>query len=109
MPQVIALRLGHAKYLKAISYAKVKTDAVDPATLAQLLRVELIPEGHMISDANREIRDVLRARLLLVSRTIAADGVSAPCSRSTMWRRRRSCQRCRDSRPSCTPRKPRCS
>ena len=52
----IDLRLGHAKYLKAISYAKVKTDAVDAATLAQLLRVPLIPEAHMISDANREVR-----------------------------------------------------
>lgn len=70
VPQGIDLRLGHAKYLKAISYAKVKTDAVDAATLAQLLRVQLIPEAHMISDAHREIRDVLRARLLLVSRTV---------------------------------------
>lgn len=34
VPQGIDLRLGHAKYLKAISYAKVKTDAVDAATLA---------------------------------------------------------------------------
>jgi len=64
------LRLGHAEYLKAISYAKVQTDAVDAATLAQLLRVQLIPEAHMISEAHREIRDVLRARLLLVSRTL---------------------------------------
>lgn len=70
VPQGIDLRLGHAKYLKAISYAKVKTDAVDAATLAQLLRVQLIPEAHMISDAHREIRDVLRTRLLLVSRTL---------------------------------------
>lgn len=69
VPQGIDLRLGHAKYLKAISYAKVKTDAVDAATLAQLLRVQLIPEAHMISDAHREIRDVLRARLLMVART----------------------------------------
>ena len=70
VPQGIDLRLGHAKYLKAISYAKVKTDAVDAATLAQLLRVQLIPEAHMISDAHREVRDVLRTRLLLVNRTI---------------------------------------
>ena len=70
VPQGIDLRLGHAKYLKAIRYAKVKTDAVDAATLAQLLRVQLIPEAHMISDAHREIRDVLRARLLLVGRTL---------------------------------------
>ena len=69
-PQGIDLRLAHAKYLKAISYAKVKTDAVDAATLAQLLRVQLIPEAHMISDTTREIRDVLRARLLLVSRSL---------------------------------------
>jgi transposase len=70
VPQGIDLRLGHAKYLKAISYAKVKTDAVDAATLAQLLRVQLIPEAHMISAAHREIRDVLRARLLLVGRRL---------------------------------------
>ena len=68
--QGIDLRLGHAKYIKAISYAKVKTDAVDAATLAQLLRVQLIPEAHMISDANREVRDVLRTRLLLVTRIL---------------------------------------
>lgn len=31
----ISIVLAHAKYLKAISYAKVKTDAVDATTLAQ--------------------------------------------------------------------------
>lgn len=72
VPEGVDLRLGHAKYLKAISYAKVKTDAVDAATLAQLLRVGLVPEAHMISPAQRETRDVLRARLLLVSRAIQA-------------------------------------
>ena len=70
VPQGIDLRLGHAKYLKAISYAKVKTDAVDAATLAQLLRVDLIPEAHMISPALRETRDLLRARLVLVGRRL---------------------------------------
>ena len=70
VPQGIDLRLGHAKYLKAISYAKVKTDAVDAATLAQLLRVDLIPEAHMISSALRETRDLLRARLVLVGRRL---------------------------------------
>ncbi len=70
VPQGIDLHLGHAKYLKAISYAKVKTDAIDAETLAQLLRVQLIPEAHMISDTHREMRDLLRARLLLVSRSI---------------------------------------
>jgi hypothetical protein len=31
----VDLKLGHSKYIKAISYAKVKTDAVDAHTLAQ--------------------------------------------------------------------------
>lgn len=68
----IDLRLGHAKYLKAISYAKVKTDRVDARTLAQLLRVGLVPEAHMISAEHREVRDLLRARLKLVTRATRA-------------------------------------
>ena len=66
----IDLKLGPAKYLKAISYAKVKTDRVDARTLAQLLRADLIPEAHMISPAQRELRDLLRARLQLVTREL---------------------------------------
>jgi transposase len=45
----IDLVLAHAKYLKAISYAKVKTDKVDSQTLAILLRQGLIPQAHKIS------------------------------------------------------------
>jgi transposase len=70
VPLGVDLKLGHSKYIKAISYAKVKTDAVDAHTLAQLLRNDLIPEGHMISAAHREERDLLRARLRLVSQQV---------------------------------------
>jgi transposase len=70
VPLGVDLKLGHSKYIKAISYAKVKTDAVDAHTLAQLLRNDLIPEGHMISPAHREERDLLRARLRLVSQQV---------------------------------------
>ena len=45
----IELQLAHAKYLKAITYAKVKTDKVGAKTLAQLLRLEMIPQAHQIS------------------------------------------------------------
>ncbi len=55
----IELVLAHAKYLKAISYAKVKTDKVDSETLAKLLRLDCIPQAH-------KIRRELRARLRLV-------------------------------------------
>ena len=63
----IELVLAHAKYLKAISYAKVKTDKVDSHTLATLLRMNLIPRAHKISRQLRDIRDVMRARLRIVS------------------------------------------
>jgi len=64
----IDLRLAHAKFLKAIAYAKVKTDAIDAGTLGQLLRTGFIPEAHMISEELRGPRDVLRTRLRLVQR-----------------------------------------
>jgi len=64
----VDLKLAHAKQLKAISYAKVKTDKVDAKTLAQLLRVDLIPEAHKISRDRRGMRDIMRARLRLVTR-----------------------------------------
>src|SRR3989337_1284171 len=64
----IPLVLAHAKYVKAIAYAKVKTDKVDSHTLAQLLRMNFIPVAHKISNDNRLLRDALRARLTIVQR-----------------------------------------
>ena len=67
----IELVLAHAKYLKAISYAKVKTDKVDSHTLATLLRLNLIPRAHKISRERRDLRDTMRARLRLVHKRTA--------------------------------------
>ena len=64
----IELILAHAKYLKAISYAKVKTDKVDSLTLAQLLRLNMIPVAHQIAPSKRGLRDSMRARLKLVQK-----------------------------------------
>ncbi len=64
----IELILAHAKYLKAISYAKVKTDKVDSETLAKLLRLDSIPQAHKIRRDLRDLRDVMRARLRLVQK-----------------------------------------
>jgi len=64
----IPLILAHAKYVKAIAYAKVKTDKVDSHTLAQLLRMDYIPAAHKISNDKRILRDALRARLKIVQR-----------------------------------------
>ena len=68
----VDLSLAHAKFVKAISYAKVKTDKVDSTTLAQLLRVGMIPEAHKISSEMRDVRDTLRARLHLVEKRTSA-------------------------------------
>ena len=64
----IPMILAHAKYVKAIAYAKVKTDKVDSHTLAQLLRMDYIPAAHKISNDKRLLRDDLRARLKIVQR-----------------------------------------
>lgn len=62
----IDLLLAHANHLKAITYAKVKTDTVDATTMAQVLRLGFIPEAHQISRERRGLRDLLRHRLRLV-------------------------------------------
>lgn len=68
----VDLHLAHAKGVKAIASAKVKTDSADAAMLAHLLRTDLLPEAHMISDDLRPLRDVLRTRLRLVERRVGA-------------------------------------
>ena len=67
----IDLVLAHAKFVKAIAYAKVKTDKVDSHTLAQLLRMDFIPKAHQIDPAKRELRDLMRTRLRLVHKHIS--------------------------------------
>jgi len=64
----VPLTLAHAKMLKAISYAKVKTDSVDARTLADLLRVGLIPEAHQCRPDRRDLRELTRGRLRMIGR-----------------------------------------
>jgi transposase len=63
----IGVKLAHPLYLKAIAYAKVKTDQVDAHTLAQLLRLEYIPEAFIYPRHLRATRDLLRRRHRLVN------------------------------------------
>jgi len=64
----VEMKLAHAADLKAICHAKVKTDRIDARMLAQLLRIDMIPEAHQIEPTLRAQRDLLRARLRLVQR-----------------------------------------
>lgn len=67
-PHEIELILAHAKYVKTIAYAKVKTDKVDSGTLAQLLRMDFIPQVYKIRPELRGLRDMMRVRLRLIQR-----------------------------------------
>ncbi len=58
--------LVHPSRCKAIAAARLKNDKVDAATLAQLLRADLLPEAWIAPPAIRQLRAVLRHRVQLV-------------------------------------------
>lgn len=62
------LKLAHAARVQAIAAAKVKTDRADALTLLSMLRLDLVPEAHVISPELRELRDLLRMRLKLIEK-----------------------------------------
>jgi len=60
------VKLSHPLKTKAIAYAKVKTDKVDSATLAHLLRSNLLPLSYVPEKVVRLNRELLRYRASLV-------------------------------------------
>lgn len=66
------LKLAHATKVEAITAAKVKTDVADARTLLLMLRLNMVPEAHVISPELRELRDLLRLRLRLVEKRTSA-------------------------------------
>jgi len=60
------VKLSHPLKTKAIAYAKVKTDKVDSATLAHLLRSDLLPLSYVPEKPIRLNREFLRYRASLV-------------------------------------------
>jgi hypothetical protein len=58
--------LVHPSRCKAITSARLKNDKVDAATLAQLLRADLLPEAWIAPQATRDLRALLRHRASLV-------------------------------------------
>jgi transposase len=59
------LHLAHPLRTRAIAAARVKTDAVDARTLAQLLRSDLLPEAYVAPRELRDLRELLRHRIAL--------------------------------------------
>jgi transposase len=65
-PHAVALKVAHPEMLKAITAAKKKNDRADAEKIADLLRVNLLPECHMLSEELRDLRRILRYRNHLV-------------------------------------------
>jgi transposase len=62
----IPFALGHALGMKLIHGDKTKTDQIDAAKLAGLLRGGLFPVGYVYPRAKRQTRDLLRRRSFFV-------------------------------------------
>src|SRR5437773_2166395 len=58
--------LAHPLKTRAIASARIKTDRIDSATLAHLLRTDLVPRAYLAPRSLREVREVLRYRVQLV-------------------------------------------
>jgi len=65
-PYAVELKVAHPAMLKAITAAKKKSDRADAEKLADLLRVNLLPECTMMSEELRELRRILRYRNMVV-------------------------------------------
>jgi transposase len=79
---VSAVELAHPYRVRAIAAAQVKTDAIDAHTLAQLLRVNLIPRAYVPGSATRRLREVVRQRVFLVRmRTMVKNRIQALLAR----------------------------
>jgi len=65
-PHAVDLKVAHPEMLKAITAAKKKNDRADAEKIADLLRVNLLPECYMLSEEIRELRRILRYRNMIV-------------------------------------------
>jgi len=64
------VRLANTVAIKQYEGIKHTNDATDARYLAQLLRLGILPEGHIYPKEQRAVRDMLRRRLLLVRQRV---------------------------------------
>jgi len=60
------IHLAHPLKTRAIAAARIKTDKIDSAILAHLLRTNLLPTSYIPTRATRDAREILRYRASLV-------------------------------------------
>ena len=76
------VKVAHPLMVKAIAYAKVKNDKVEARMLADLLRLDMIPESYIPSIETRELKDLARRKHYFVStRTMFKNKTHAELSR----------------------------
>lgn len=76
--------VAHPLMVKAIAYARVKSDKVDARMLADLLRAGMVPEAYIPDRDVREVRDLVRRRHYMVKlRTMLKNKVHAEIA--TRW------------------------
>ncbi len=62
----IDVHLAHPVYVKPFAKKHVKTDKVDARVLAQLLRMDYLPESYVPGEDMRDLRTIVRHRASLV-------------------------------------------
>ena len=62
----IEVHLAHPVYVKPFAKQHVKTDKVDFKVLAQLLRMDYLPESYVPGEDIRDLRTIVRYRASLV-------------------------------------------
>ncbi len=76
--------VAHPLMVKAIAYARVKSDKVDARILADLLRAGMVPEAYVPDGDVREVRDLVRRRHYMVKlRTMLKNKIHAEVA--TRW------------------------
>jgi transposase len=86
-PHVAEVVLAHAKQVRAISHAKVKTDKIDAKVLAELLAAGLIPSVWIGDERTRMLRRLVsRRRGLVKRRTQIKNEISAVLHRNLKGR-----------------------
>jgi transposase len=86
-PHVAEVVLAHAKQVRAISHARVKTDKVDAKVLADLLAAELIPKVWIGDERTRMMRRLVsRRRGLVKRRTQVKNEIAAALARNLRGR-----------------------
>src|SRR6266498_3893648 len=86
-PHVGEVVLAHARKVRAIAEAKVKTDAIDACTLAELLAADLVPRVWLGDERTRLLRRLVsRRRQLVKQSTRTKNEISAVLLRTLQGR-----------------------